>query len=307
MNVYRLLRLLPAALLVLATTVIPATAQVIPAQDHPWVTNGGAQIDFSAFGNVNLTNLLGSAPVNSIVTFDGTPLNSQLGAADTLVRTEQVDVTSGTSSTTVTIEALSMASNPDLAVRDGRVFHVTITLAYPGTGSASFTRATSDGGSYNSSFTVTPILTFTNTRNSSDAYKVDCSQVANACSFVIGGTGNSWTLSGSTGFDPAALGLPVVPAGVQIGSYVTVGRPRFGAIYPGIGGTKSGGYCVVPNPELENAGATWHKPRPWVQTGSGGAAAPSGNSAARLNSSPTGSAATGSAAAVVNPCLAVAN
>jgi hypothetical protein len=248
-----------AALLLAA---ISAGAQTIPAQDNAWVTGNGAQINFSQFGNVNLTTVLGSAPTNSVVTFSGVPLNSQLGSADTIVQTSQVDVTSGTNNATLMLEALSMASSPDLTTQDGRVFHITVSLAFAGSGSASFTRtAGTDGGTYNSSFTVTPVLVFTNVANGNDKHTVDCSQQSNSCSFVMGGTGGNWVLSSTTGFDPMSLGIPAVPSGVQIGSYTTIGRPRYGALYPGVVHGSSG-YSVSGNNEVENAGSSWHKPNP---------------------------------------------
>jgi hypothetical protein len=262
MNRTKLVRGALAALFLAAITVISANAQVIPAQDNTWTTGNGAQMDLSHFGNVNLTTLLGSAPTNSVVTFNGVPLSSQIGQADTLVRTEQIDVTSGTNSTNLTLEALSMASNPDLGLQDGRVYHITLGLAFAGSGTASFTRVNSDGGTYDSSFTVTPILTFTNVGTPHDVHTVDCSQQANACSFVMGGTGGDWTLSQTGGFDPATLGIPIVPAGVQLGGYTTVGRPRNNAIYPGVAGSRSGGFHPSPNNEIENAGQQWHRPNP---------------------------------------------
>jgi hypothetical protein len=259
MNSYRFLPMI-AGVLVLAG--ISAHAQTMPAQDNTWVTGNGAQIDFSNFGNVNLTQVLGSAPTNSVVTFSGVPLSSQLGSADTIVTSSQVDVTSGTNRATLTLQALSMASNPNLTVQDGRVFHVTVSLAHSGSGYADFTRtAGTDGGTYDSSFTVTPILTFTNVNNSSDVHTVDCSQSANTCSFSMTVSGGNLVLSSSTGFDPMSLGIPTVPSGVQVGGYTTIGRSRYNAIYPGVVHGSSG-YSVSPNNEVENAGSSWHKPNP---------------------------------------------
>jgi hypothetical protein len=260
MNRSKVLGLLLAALLAPATA-IPLHAQTIVAQDNPWVTGNGTQIDFSNFGNVNLTTLIGSAPTNSVVTFQGTPLSSQLGSADTIVQSGEVDVTSGTNSATLTLEALSLTSSANLTTEDGRAFAVTVGLVYAGSGSASFTRVNSDGGTYTSSFAVTPLITFTNVSNSSQVYTVDCSQQANSCSFVLGGGGN-WTLSSTSGFNPQSLGIPVVPSGVKVGSYTTVGRAQYGAIYPGVGGTKSSGYSNTLQNEIENAGKAGHGAQP---------------------------------------------
>lgn len=189
------------------------------------------------------------------------PLSSSIGKADTVVRRESVDVTSGTNNTTVTLKALSLASSPDLSLQDGRVYHITTVLADDGSGTMGLTRANSDGGTFTSSFTVTPILTFTNVNKPSDIVTIDCSVQSNNCSFSINGSGE-WLLSSSSGFDPLSLGIPTVPSGVQVGGYTTVGRPRYGAIYPGTGGTRSGGYHSGINDEIEAAGNAGHLAKP---------------------------------------------
>src|SRR5215467_11565789 len=237
----RYLRLTLATLLFAALTVATTHAQTIGAEDDTWITGDGTQVDFNNFGQVNLTVLLGSQPVNSVVSFIGNPLSSSLGKADTLVSRGSTTITD-TFSATLSIKGLSLKSSPDLTLQDGRVYHVTATLATQSdTGTISFTTTTSEGGTFSSSFTVTPILTFTNVHNSSDVRTVDCSNSANAYSFQLNGSGN-WVQTSSSGFDPLSMGIPTVPSGVQVGNYTTVGRPRFGGIQVGCGGTKSTGY-----------------------------------------------------------------
>lgn len=280
-------KLLLIAVLFLAMAAIPAGAQTIPAQDNTWVTGNGAQVDFSNFGSVNIQTLLGAAPTNSVVTFNGVPLSSSLGSADTIVQSGQVDVTSGTNRSNVTLEALSMASNPDMTLTDGRVYHVTVSLAHSGTGYADFTRtAGTDGGTYDSSFTVVPILTFTNVSNPNDKKSVDCSQPGNTCSFSMTGSGGNWVLSSSTGFDPMSLGIPTVPSGVNVGGYTTVGRPRYGAIYPGVAHS-GGSYTITGNSEVESAGNSWHKPTPPTDCKSKTLSPTSPSSAATISQGPT--------------------
>ena len=147
-------------------------------------------------------------------------------------------------SATLSLKALNLASSPDVTLQDGRVYHLTATLAtQDGGGQLDFTRTSSDGGTYNSSFIVTPILTFTNVNNPSEPpHTINCLTDSNSsCSFPMHGGGN-WLLTSQSGFDPQSQGIPVVPSGVQIGSYTTVGRPRFGGIQAGCGGTRSAGY-----------------------------------------------------------------
>jgi len=227
-------------------------AQTIPAEDDTWITGSGTQVDFSNFGTVNITQLLGSQPVNSVVSFIGVPLNSSLGLADTLVSRGSVTLGS-TFSASLSIKGLSLASSPDMTLQDGRVYHVTATLATQSdTGTMNFTTTTSEGGTFSSSFTVTPILTFTNVNNPSDVHSVNCANAA--CSFPMNGSGN-WVQTSSTGFDPQSQGIPIVPSGVQVGSYTTVGRPRYGGIQVGCGGTKSSGYGCGQNNELHGQGS----------------------------------------------------
>ncbi|HEY7403900.1 MAG TPA: hypothetical protein VIB39_10285 [Candidatus Angelobacter sp.] len=250
----RTVQTLLATILFAAMATVSANAQTIPAEDDTWVTGNGTQVDFSNFGNVNISQLLGSLPTNTVVSFNGVPLNSSLGLADTLVSRGAATISSNFSAM-LSLKGLSLASSPDMTLQDGRVYHITATLAnQSGTGSISFTTTTSEGGTYSSSFTVTPILTFTNVNNPNDVHSVDCSSPSNACSFPINGSGN-WVQTSSTGFDPQSQGIPIVPSGVQVGGYSTVGRPRFGGIQVGCGGTHSTGYGCGQNNELHGEGS----------------------------------------------------
>src|SRR5262249_39349342 len=49
--------------------------------------------------------------------------------------------------------------------------------------------------------------------------------------------------------------IPIVPSGVQVGGYTTVGRPRSGGIQIGCGGTHSTGYGCGQNNELHGPGS----------------------------------------------------
>jgi hypothetical protein len=73
------------AMLLFAALSVSANAQNLPAEDDTWVTGSGTQVDFANFGNLNIGQMLGSTPVNTVVSFTGVPLNSALGQADTLV------------------------------------------------------------------------------------------------------------------------------------------------------------------------------------------------------------------------------
>lgn len=244
-----------ATILFAAMATVSANAQTIPAEDDTWVTGNGTQLDFAHFGNINIGQMMGSLPVNSIVSFNGVPLNSSIGQADTLVSRGSATVSSSFSAP-LSLKGLSMASSPDMTLQDGRVYHVSIGLASQSdTGQVNFTTTTSEGGTYTTSFTVTPLITFTNVNNSNDTFTVNCTDPVNgACSFPISGSGN-WLLTSSTGFDPQSQGIPIVPSGVQVGGYTTVGRPRSGGIQIGCGGTHSTGYSCGQNNELHGPGS----------------------------------------------------
>ena len=251
---HRTWQTLLATILLAAIATVSANAQSIPAEDDTWVTGSGTQVDFSNFGNVNIGQIFGSLPNNTVVSFNGVPLSSSLGQADTLV-SRGASTVSTNFSASLSLKGLSLASSPDMTLQDGRVYHVTATLAnQSGGGQINFTTTTSEGGTYSSSFTVTPILTFTNVNNPNDVHSVDCSSSSNACSFPINGSGN-WVQTSSTGFDPQSQGIPIVPSGVQIGGYTTVGKGRSGGIQVGCGGTKSTGYGCGQNNELHGQGS----------------------------------------------------
>src|SRR6478672_12627204 len=212
---------------------VSANAQTIGAEDDTWITGSGTQVDFSNFGQISISQLLGSQPVNSIVSFTGVPLSSSLGSADTLVARGSVTI-ADRFSTTLSIKGLSLSSSPDMTLQDGRTYHVAVSLAtQSNTGTINFTSTSSEGGTFSSSFTVTPIFTFTNVNNPNEApHTINCADSGSACSFPMGGSGN-WVQTSSTRFDPQSMGIPIVPSGVQIGGYTTVGKPRFGGVQVG--------------------------------------------------------------------------
>ena len=135
----RYLRMTLVTLLFAAVTVVSANAQTIPAEDDTWITGSGTQVDFSKFGKISISQLLGSQPVNSIVSFTGVPLNSSLGLADTLVARGSVTI-ADKFSTTLSIKGLSLSSSPDMTLQDGRTYHVAVSLATQSdTGTINFT------------------------------------------------------------------------------------------------------------------------------------------------------------------------
>src|SRR5438445_8430707 len=185
----RYLRTTLATLLFAVVAAVSANAQTVGAEDDTWITGSGTQVDFANFGNVNITQLLGSQPVNSVVSFTGVPLSSSLGTADTLVSRGSATITDRFNAT-LSIKGLALGSSPDMTLQDGRVYHVAVSLAnQSGTGQINFSTTTSEGGTYSSSFTVTPMFTFTNVNNPNEgAHTINCADTGNTCSFPIGGS-----------------------------------------------------------------------------------------------------------------------
>jgi hypothetical protein len=55
------------ATVLFAMIAVSANAQTIGAEDDTWITGNGTQVDFANFGNLNIGQLLGSTPVNTVV------------------------------------------------------------------------------------------------------------------------------------------------------------------------------------------------------------------------------------------------
>src|SRR5246127_4113560 len=117
----RSLRITLATLLLVALAAVSANAQAIPAEDDTWVTGNGTQVDFANFGNINIGQMFGSNPVNTVVSFNGVPFNSTLGQADTLVSRGSTTVAANFSAT-LSLKGLNLVSSPDLQLQDGRVY-----------------------------------------------------------------------------------------------------------------------------------------------------------------------------------------
>src|SRR5215813_4387667 len=171
---HRYLRMTAATLLFAAVAVVSANAQNL-GEDDTWVTGNGTQVDFANFGTVNITQLLGSPPVNSIVSFNGIPLSSLIGSADTLVHRGATTVGS-TFLASLALKGLRLSSSPDMTLQDGRVYHVAVDLATQGgTGQINFALTSSEGGTFSSTFQVTPIFTFTNVNDPGEAaHTINC-------------------------------------------------------------------------------------------------------------------------------------
>jgi len=248
-----------AALFALAA--LPAHAAVFPASNDGWSTPGGGEThaDLSHF---NAAAILGSAPLSNTVNLKGKPLDSaNLGTIDTLLERGAVD-TSVSSTGTLKIVALSLESDGNVTLADGRVYHLTVTLSSTPASPGSITLATAngDGGTFDASFDILPKLTFTNVNPPYDVVNIDCG--SGGCSpFTLASSGTGWVQTGGPGgFNPDSHGVTPIRSGVTVQGYTTIGRPASGAIYPGFTASASTGF--PPSPVNEQDLTNRHNARP---------------------------------------------
>ena len=251
------------ALAVGALAVLPAAAQTFAAGTDPWTTPGGGQTQ------VNLDSFPAASVLGSTITsshspsLKGVPLDStNMGSPDTLM--DRGAISSGQGSLTIT--ALNLAAESDVVLADGRHYSLQVCLSDTGSssGSIALTRTNSDGGTFNSSFSVLPKLVFTNTSNPNDVVTIDCGSVR--CDPLTMSSSNSgWVNTGGSGnFSPSSKGIPVLPTGQRTvancnGTHtVNVNAP---------GGFYAGWSASAPTfpqspPGEQHTDLSWHQPKP---------------------------------------------
>ncbi len=242
------------AILALALAVVPLAAplhaETLPATNDGWTTPGGGQtiVDLSGFP---VASILGSAPVSNSVSMKGKPLDStHLGSIDTLLERGAVTLTSGTGTGTLQVVALSLTSESNVTLADGRVYHLDLVRSptLGAVGSITVTRTNSDGGTFSSGFDVLPKLTFTNVNPPYDVVNIDCA--GGGCTPLHMTSSNSgWVNPSTGGFDPNAKGVTPISSGISVQGYTTIGRPSSGATYPGY---SPSGPTYPPSPVNEN-------------------------------------------------------
>jgi hypothetical protein len=242
------------AILALALAVVPLAAplgaETLPATNDGWTTPGGGQtlVDLSGFP---VASILGSAPVSNSVSMKGKPLDStNLGSIDTLLERGAVTLTSNVGTGTLQVVALSLTSESNVTLHDGRVYRLDLVRSptLGAVGSITVTRTNSDGGTFSSGFDVLPKLTFTNVNPPFDVVNIDCA--GGGCSpFHMTSSNSGWVNPSTGGFDPNAKGITPINAGIAVQGYTTIGRPSSGATYPGY---SPSGPSYPPSPVNEN-------------------------------------------------------
>jgi hypothetical protein len=234
--------------LIALAAVAPLAAESLPASNDGWTTPGGGQtvVDLSGFP---VAAVLGSAPVNNNVSMKGTPLDSaNLGSIDTLLERGAVTLTNNVGTGNLQLVALSLTSESNVQLQDGRVYHLDLVRSPTpsAVGSITVTRTNSDGGTFNSGFDVLPKLTFTNVNSPFDVVNIDCA--AGGCNpFHMSSTNSGWVNPGGSGnFSPSAKGITPIRSGITVQGYTTIGRPASGAAYPGYSASAATGFPPSP-------------------------------------------------------------
>jgi hypothetical protein len=223
-----------ALVLAIVPLAAPLQAETLPATNDGWTTPGGGQtlVDLSGFP---VASILGSAPVSNSVSMKGKPLDStNLGSIDTLLERGTVTLTSNVGTGTLQVVALSLTSESNVTLHDGRVYHLDLVRSptLGAVGSITVTRTTADGGTFSSGFDVLPKLTFTNVNPPYDVVNIDCA--GGGCNpFHMTSSNSGWVNPSTGGFDPNARGITPIRSGVTVQGYTTIGRPTSGATYPG--------------------------------------------------------------------------
>lgn len=261
------------ALVFLASILValPAAAQdVVSGGDDGWTTPGGGQtqVNLSSFP---VRRFLGADPVSNTVSLKGKPLDqANLGSIDTLIsRPSNITLSGGTGSGSLRIEALSLESESNVTLTDGRTFKLRVCLSRfdSSAGTITLTRANSDGGTFSSSLPVLPKLIFTPTAGGSPVV-IDCG--TGVCSEMLMASGNSgWVNTGGSGnFNPATAGVTPIKAGVNVDGDCDGVKDNYTTVGKGTGKTFHAGFAAqAPTFPPVTVGErhedlSWHQPLP---------------------------------------------
>jgi hypothetical protein len=213
---------------------LPLVAQTLPAGDDGWTTQASnTQINLGAMPVV--AKALGASVTgNGIANLAGVPLNSsQLGNVDTIVGRSAISGGKGTAS----LVALNLASASPVKLTDGRSYSLQVCLP-PGAsqpkGSITVQPGSSNTGNLTTSIPATPLLVFTNTSDSKDVVRIDCS--TGACPSIDLATQNAPYVV-ATADQAKASNIGTLPSGSvsvdNCGSPVSTSLAGQGNLYAG--------------------------------------------------------------------------
>lgn len=265
-----LLALLTAFVGALATAPAAAQPVSIPAGDDGWVTQGGGatMVDLSQYPIADVFPDCGSGPQ---VNLAGSPLDQgSLGSIDTIVSRPNAATINALGTpvpVSVTIVALSMVSESNFMIGSCGPFSLHVWNSGLGSapGTMNVTLDTQDGGTFDSTFNVTPKLVFTDT-GSGAVTTIDCGALpSGSCAggFSLSTSGAEWVRASgaSGGFSAQAAGLTVIKAGLGVDgsgsgqtTYTTLGN-RKSNFYPGV--THTSPYVIKPAQHSHQVGVTF--------------------------------------------------
>jgi hypothetical protein len=189
---------------------VPVLAQNFPPGNDGWTTqSSNTQINLSAMPVVS--QALG-APVSGsgIINLAGVPLNSsQFANVDTITGRSAISGGKGTAS----IVALNLAGASPVQLTDGRSYALQVCLSPGATqpqGTVTAQAGGSNTGNLTTSFSVVPLLVFTNTNNPNDVVQVDCA--SGACPQIQLTTQNAPYVVASQS-QATASGIGTLPSG----------------------------------------------------------------------------------------------
>lgn len=220
----------------------PATKTVtLTAGDDGLTTKEGTQIDLAA---LPIRKLFGAPYAGSTkVALKGKPLNPDLGTIDTIVRRpKDIVIKAGKGSGPLEIAALSLESEKPVSI-GGQNYQLHLGLSEAAKksrpGSVTLAMRGGDGGTFSTSLPVPVRLVFTPEKGG-QAVTIDCGAVPcgkGGKEIVLTARDAPWVMTGGPAkFDPAALRIASIKAGVRVGGegspeYTTVGSSNF---FPGV-------------------------------------------------------------------------
>lgn len=235
----------------LAAAPVSAQSHTILAGDDGWVTPGGG-LTYLDLTGWDLSSVFPGGSIvagTGVVNLKGKPIKSSLGSIDTIVRhtgSHTFTFFGEVKSIPVQIIALRMVSDNDAVGITGYgtyTLDVCLSTQAAGTGAMAVKQVNGDGGTFNSSFAVYPVVKFVNT-STGVSVTLDCGSAAGACGAVrLNSTGTGWVHTGGPGnFNPANKGVTPLGAGIAfdadcdgVNDTTTIGRSN--TFIPGFAAT----------------------------------------------------------------------
>lgn len=233
MNTGNSRRIAALAILLAAAGMMPLAAQpfTIPAGDDGWVTggSGGTKVDLSVFPLSGIFPRSCGSFTGPVVNLTSLPLDStNLGSIDTIIhRTEDITLPSLGSRVggKVQLVAISMKSESNVTLGSCtynlKVFNSTFGSGASDSDKIYVTLDTADGGTFDSSFNVTPRLVFTPVSAPPGTVTIDCgAPPGGSCGtgLTLSTTSAEWARESGNpgGFSASSAGVTQIGANINV-------------------------------------------------------------------------------------------